>query len=106
MIALDRYAEELLIDQSRAQREALAELERNLTMPLTKSFMAAGKGGNRTGDTPRKAALAFFETFGARQCRVTEGELLGGLFIAPMRGQHWPEVTRKTALDLPDSVEA
>ena len=34
MIALDHYAEELLIDQSRAQREALAQLERNLTMEL------------------------------------------------------------------------
>jgi len=32
LIALDYYAETLLIDQSRAQREALAQLERDLTM--------------------------------------------------------------------------
>lgn len=34
MIALDHYAETLLIDQSRAQREALTNLERANTMEL------------------------------------------------------------------------
>lgn len=71
-------------------------------MPLAKLFMAANKCGNRTGATARDAATAFFATFKANDCRVTEGEQLGELFIAPMRARQWPGITRDTIGTLPE----
>lgn len=60
-------------------------------------FMAANS--SITGpvcDSPRDAAEKFFERYPLkRRCSVAEGYVEAGLFISPMRGRRWFDVTRK-----------
>jgi hypothetical protein len=47
-------------------------------------------------DSPRDAALKFFERYPLRRrCTVAEGTLQGELFISALRGKKWFDVTRK-----------
>ncbi|BCH33193.1 hypothetical protein MesoLjLc_51230 [Mesorhizobium sp. L-8-10] len=65
-------------------------------------FMASGKGGSGpTESTPRAAALAYFERYRDRKCRVAEGRSQDHVFISPMSGRVWRDVTRATVGDLP-----
>jgi hypothetical protein len=75
-----------------------------------KSFMASATGyAQRHRDTPREAALAFFEANPrARKCNVTEGELDGQFFsvristlAAGGSARRWVGVTRQAANTLP-----
>jgi hypothetical protein len=60
-------------------------------------FMAANS--STTGpvcDTPREAAIKFFERYPLkRRCSIAEGYMQAGLFISPMSGRRWLDVTRK-----------
>ena len=74
-----------------------------------KSFQAYAKDSVITRDTPRAAAMGFFEKYpNKRKCSVIEGEVEGAFFkITYGRAsqgewpQSWKDVTKKTALELP-----
>jgi hypothetical protein len=75
-----------------------------------KAFRAFGNDAGVTAETPRKAALAFFERFpNKRKCDVVAGESEGGFFsvrlslVASGGAQTFKDVTKKTAAALPDS---
>jgi hypothetical protein len=74
-----------------------------------KAFQAYGTAGKVTRETPRAAAVAYFEAFPtSRKCSVIEGEADGGFFTVrygrASLGQ-WPQsfkdVTKKTVATLP-----
>lgn len=75
-----------------------------------KAFQAYAKESRVTRDTPRDAAIAFFEKYpNKRKCSVIEGETDGQFFtISYGRASEgnwpasWKDVTRKTALELPE----
>jgi hypothetical protein len=75
-----------------------------------KAFQAHAKGGSVTATTPRAAALAFFERYpNRRKCSITSGEADGHFFTVRYGRaslgdwpQTWADVTRRTAVDLPD----
>ena len=73
------------------------------------AYQAYGKAGRVTRDTPRAAALAYFDSFpSSRKCNVVQGKKDGEFFTVTYGlasdGQ-WPtsykDVTKKTAGDLP-----
>jgi hypothetical protein len=62
-------------------------------------FMAIGKG-NVTGpaaNTPRDAALAFFDRYPNRRlCSVVEGSIDGPRWLTvPRKHRYWRDITRK-----------
>lgn len=69
-------------------------------------FMAANH--STTGPitlSPRDAAELFFKRYPLkRRCTVAEGYLSNGLFVSPMRGRKWLDITRSTMSILPTSV--
>lgn len=71
-----------------------------------KAFRAFGKDCGVTANTPRAAAVMFFERFPSkRKCDVREGESDGGFFTVTFgrgQGARWNDVTKKTAHDLPN----
>jgi hypothetical protein len=75
-----------------------------------KAYQAFGKAGRITKETPRKAAMAYFEQFpSSRKCDVIQGETDGPFFrvtYGRSSNGEWPEsykdVTKKTASTLPD----
>jgi hypothetical protein len=74
----------------------------------SKAYRASATGGyGVTADTPRAAALKFFEKFpNKRKCSVMEGTVDGVFFTmtfgpAPNWPQSWKDVTAKTAAALP-----
>jgi hypothetical protein len=77
---------------------------------MTMTYQARGKAGRVTRATPRQAALDYFAQFPAsRKCDVQEGKSEGGFFTVTFTitdrstwPQHWDDVTKKTALALPD----
>ena len=77
-----------------------------------KAYQAYGKAGKYTGETPKKAALGYFDKFpSSRKCDVIEGDDDGHFFTITYGraslGQ-WPtsykDVTKKTACTLPDDM--
>jgi hypothetical protein len=75
-----------------------------------KSYRASSQHGGVIADTPRKAALAFFDQFpSARKCSVIEGIADGHFFTVAYNSRpgkwpkSWKDVTRKTAATLPDA---
>lgn len=76
---------------------------------MKEAYQAYSKHGTRTAETPRAAALAFFEAFpSARKCNVIQGELDGHFFTVKYgraSAGTWPasfkDVTKKTASKLP-----
>ena len=78
----------------------------------TKAYQAFGVGGcTATAQTPRAAALKFFQRYpGKRKCSVTQG-WEDGQFFTVIYGrtsegdwpQHWKDITFKTAQSLPDT---
>ncbi|TJW14414.1 MAG: hypothetical protein E5W82_10585 [Mesorhizobium sp.] len=76
---------------------------------MTIKYQAYGKGSQITRDTPRAAALAYFEQEpNRRKCDVTAGRSEGGFFTRIYSLRHgtgptnWSDVTPKTALELPN----
>lgn len=74
-----------------------------------KSFQAYAKESRVTRDTPRAAAIAFFEKYpNKRKCDVTTGEIDEGFFTMTFNlrsremPRSWKDVTKKTALELPE----
>lgn len=76
-----------------------------------KAYRASGKDSGVTRDTPRAAALAFFEAFpNKRKCDVIAGESDGHFFTVAFgirysacgMPQSWKDVTKKTAKELPE----
>lgn len=73
------------------------------------AYQAYSKHGARTAETPREAALAFFDAFpSARKCDVIQGETDGHFFTVKYGRASmgaWPssfrDVTKKTAIELP-----
>jgi hypothetical protein len=79
---------------------------------MIKAYRASAKDGSAiTKESPRAAALAFFERFpDKRKCNVTEGEIDGAFFVVkigrlsnPSWPSRWENVTKKTAPGLPES---
>lgn len=79
-----------------------------------KAFKAYGTDAHVTASTPRAAALRFFNEHPTkRKCNVVEGTVDGRFFTVEY-GRYsegkWPlsfkEVTKKTALELPDEPAA
>ena len=74
-----------------------------------KSYQAWAKGNFRiTRDTPRAAALAFFQTWPTkRKCSITEGVSEGIFFTVTYTygnpPKRWKDVTSKTAATLPEA---
>ena len=73
-----------------------------------RAFQAYSKHGRTTADTPKAAALQFFERFpSARKCHITEGEMVGPFFTVayslrtPGNRQAWRDITKKQAVGLP-----
>lgn len=79
-----------------------------------KAYQAHANGCTVTRDTPRAAAISFFETFpNKRKCNVVEGKTDGNFFVVsygrPSLGQwpsSWRDVTKKTADTLPSEVQS
>ena len=76
-----------------------------------KSYQAYGTGNCRvTKDTPRQAAMAFFDAFpNKRKCDITEGVADGHFFVVAYwrasngeRPRYWKDVTKSQATALPD----
>lgn len=79
---------------------------------MTTEFKAYAKDCHLTRATPQAAALAFFETFpNKRKCNIIQGVTDGPFFTVTYGRkssgnwpQSWKNVTKKTALNLPDEV--
>lgn len=80
-----------------------------------KAYQAYAKGAQtKAKDSPRAAAVAFFEQHPTRRkCDVIEGTVDGAFFtISYGRASEgkwpssWKDVTKKTAGELPDTTEA
>lgn len=73
-----------------------------------KAYRATGTKGGMTAETPKKAALKYFEAFPtSRKCDIVSGEINGAFFTVTYgRGDNWPthyrDITKKSANDLPD----
>lgn len=73
-----------------------------------KAYRAFGAGAGCTANTPRAAAVMFFERFPTkRKCDVREGEASGDGFFTVVLGKgagaKWNNVTKRTAHDLPNT---
>lgn len=70
-------------------------------------FMAANSG--TTGPitvSPRSAAELFFARYPLkRRCSVAEGYMANGMFITPLRGRKWLDITRQTIDVLPTAEQ-
>lgn len=73
------------------------------------AYQAYGKAGKFTADTPRAAAMGYFERFPAsRKCSVVQGKVDGPFFTVTYgraSAGEWPasysDVTKKDAASLP-----
>lgn len=78
-----------------------------------KAFQAWAGNSRTTKESPQAAAIAFFEAHPKkRKCNVTEGTYDGTFFTVTYgrksEGQwplSWKDVTKKTAHDLPATVQ-
>ena len=74
-----------------------------------KAYQANGKAGSVTRETPRAAAVAYFDAYPAsRKCNITEGTKDGAFFTVRYGRastgdwpQSWKNVTKKTMSGLP-----
>ena len=81
---------------------------------MKKEFQAYAKGSTVTADTPAKAAKLFFDTYPSkRKCDIIEGTTDGHFFTVSFGRKsagEWPQsykdVTKKSALNLPDEVQS
>ncbi len=77
-----------------------------------KAYQAYATGGTKViKDTPKEAAVAFFEQNpGKRKCNVIEGTVDGHFFTVAygistgQRPASWKEVTKKRAIELPNTA--
>ena len=79
-----------------------------MTTPSKPCYRATGNGFGTIADTPRGAAINFFNRNPkARKCAVIHGTY-DGFFFTVVFGRVWPkswkDVTRKTAATLPDTL--
>lgn len=77
---------------------------------MSVAYQAYGKAGQVTADTPRAAAVAYFDRFpSSRKCNVMAGTVDGPFFTVTVRlgatngaPQSWRDVTKRGALELPE----
>jgi len=73
------------------------------------AYKATGPAGHVTRDTPRAAALAYFQCFPrARKCTVLRGEVDGAFFVLRITREPnlaWRNVTKAGVATLPDTVQ-
>lgn len=78
---------------------------------MMKAYQAWGNAGKHTAETPKKAAMGYFENYpNSRKCTVVEG-VKDGAFFTVVYGRHsegkwpssWKDVTKKHAHGLPDT---
>jgi peptide methionine sulfoxide reductase MsrB len=76
-----------------------------------KAYQAYANGFRVTKETPRQAAIAFFEAYpNKRKCSIIEGTVDGNFFTVRYGRKStcewpssWKDITKKTMVDLPDS---
>ena len=97
-------------DVPSAPPETHQRAENRSTGVCKTSYRASSHHGGITANTPREAALAFFDEFpAARKCNVIEGIADGHFFTVAYSSRpgkwptSWEDVTRKTAANLPDA---
>lgn len=80
-------------------------------MTIKTRYRADGNGVSKIEDTPRQAAVAFFKRNPTcRKCFITQGvhdpeAHIFTVTFGPARPLRWPDVTRKTIANLPDTGE-